>query len=205
MRTIAAPGRPIGSRADEFFGPFLGAHNLNLGSARKILPGFVNLDLSPNVGADVVHDLEVLPLPFGPASFDAVFGSHVFEHIRRERFIPLVGDLVRILKPGGFLIITTGNKFVIDRLGDVGWHVYPSEHIEHELSRGQLRKLLTPHFDVLGDFTIIPHGTRGILRLVNSYRLNAIVGKLISREKLDALKEKAGFGWQMVFLGRKRV
>ncbi len=131
MRTIAAPGRPIGSRADEFFGPFLGAHNLNLGSARKILPGFVNLDLSPNVGADVVHDLEVLPLPFGPASFDAVFGSHVFEHIRRERFIPLVGDLVRILKPGGFLISVTpycssddaiDNPFHTQAFSETTWH-----------------------------------------------------------------------------------
>jgi len=145
----------------------------------------------------------VYDAPLPKNYFDIVVSQEVIAHVEDQpRYVERAAD---VLKPGSFLIITTGNKFVIDRLGDVGWHVYPSEHIEHELSRGQLRKLLTPHFDVLGDFTIIPHGTRGILRLVNSYRLNAIVGKLISREKLDALKEKAGFGWQMVFLGRKRV
>jgi len=141
----AAPGRPIGSRADEFFGPFLGAHNLNCGSAKHRLPGFVNLDVSPNVGADVVHDLEDLPLPFLPETFDAVFGSHVFEHIHRERFIPLVGDLVRILKPGGFLISVTpycssddaiDNPFHLQAFSETTWHYADRRLYEDETTAG---------------------------------------------------------------------
>jgi 2-polyprenyl-3-methyl-5-hydroxy-6-metoxy-1,4-benzoquinol methylase len=152
-------------------------------------------DISYLVGS--VYDA---PLPKN--YFDIVVSQEVIAHVEDQpKYLERAAD---VLKAGGFLIITTGNKFVIDRLGDVGWHVYQSEHIERQLSRRQLRKLLTSRFDVLEDFTIIPHGTRGILRLINSYRLNTIVGKLISSEKLDALKEKAGFGWQVILLAQKR-
>lgn len=91
----------------DLFGAYLGVDNLYLGCARNHEQGFTNLDISANVGADVVHDLEVLPLPFATASFDCVFGSHVFEHIHKERFLPLVEDLRRILRPGGYLISVT--------------------------------------------------------------------------------------------------
>jgi SAM-dependent methyltransferase len=124
--------RPVFSpRVRDFFGAFLGQTNLYLGSGRNHEPGFVNLDVSPNVGADVVHDLEVLPLPFADAAFDCVFGSHVFEHIHRERFLPLVGDLVRILRPGGFLISVTpycssddaiDNPFHHQAFSETTWH-----------------------------------------------------------------------------------
>lgn len=82
-----------------------GAHRLNLGCAKNPEPGFLNLDLDARVAPDVQHDLEVTPLPFEDASFDCILGSHVFEHV--QRFLPLVADLHRILKPGGYLIAVT--------------------------------------------------------------------------------------------------
>ncbi len=115
----------------DLFGAYLGVDNLYLGSGRNHEPGFLSLDCSPHVGADVVHDLEVLPLPFGAHAFDCVFGSHVFEHIHRERFLPLVGDLVRILRPGGYLISVTpycssddaiDNPFHHQAFSETTWH-----------------------------------------------------------------------------------
>ena len=79
----------------------------------------------------MVHDLEVLPLPFATASFDCVFGSHVFEHIHKERFLPLVEDLRRILRPGGYLISVTpycssddaiDNPFHFQAFSEITWH-----------------------------------------------------------------------------------
>src|SRR3990172_251720 len=84
------------------YAPYLVGRKLNLGCANNHEPGFINLDANADTKPDVVHDLEVTPLPFPDASFDCVFGSHVFEHI--VRFMALVEDLHRILRPGGFLI-----------------------------------------------------------------------------------------------------
>lgn len=82
-----------------------GAARLNLGCAQNHENGFTNLDLDPRVRPDVQHDLEVTPLPFAENTFDCILGSHVFEHVRN--FLPLVADLYRILKPGGYLIAVT--------------------------------------------------------------------------------------------------
>jgi len=42
------------------------------------------------------------PLPFPDESFDFVFSSHVFEHISRTRMPALLGEISRILAPGGW-------------------------------------------------------------------------------------------------------
>ena len=135
--------------------------------------------------------------------FDVVVSQEVIAHVEdRPKYVDRATE---VLKPNGYFIITTGNKFVIDRLGDVGWNVQPPQHIAHQLSRGQLKRMLRPRYEVLEVRTIIPHGTRGILRLVNSYKLNSLFSKMVSQEKLDELKERAGFGWQMVVLAQKKT
>jgi 2-polyprenyl-3-methyl-5-hydroxy-6-metoxy-1,4-benzoquinol methylase len=145
-------------------------------------------------------DLYKAPLP--KCQFDVVVSQEVIAHVEDQpKYVDLAGE---VLKPGGYFIITTGNKFVMDRLGDVGWSVQPPQHIRVELSRRDLKKLLAPRFKVLKGLTIIPHGSRGILRLVNSYKLNAAARWVIPQEKIDGLKEKAGLGSQMVFLAQKK-
>jgi SAM-dependent methyltransferase len=122
---------------------------LNLGCAKNHEPGFVQLDVSPRVGADVVHDLETTPLPFPDATFDCVLGSHVFEHI--VRFVPLVRDLHRILKPGGFLLSVTpyGSS---DEAWDNPFHVrYFGEHTWHYFNEALYQR---PNHAGYGDFGI---------------------------------------------------
>ena len=135
--------------------------------------------------------------------FDIVVSQEVIAHVENQpQYIDLAAE---VLKPGGHLIITTGNKFVMDRLGDVGWNVQPPEHIAVQLSRGHLKQMLAPRFKVLHSFTIIPHGKRGILRLINSYRLNSVARIIFAQEAINSFKESAGFGWQMIFLAQKRM
>ena len=136
------------------------------------------------------------------AYFDILVSQEVISHVENQP--KYIERAAQVLKPSGYVIITTGNKFVMDRLGDVGWLTYPPEHIEHELTRGQMKRLLRPKFRILKLCTIIPHGTRGILRLINSSKLNALLGAFIGPEKLSEIKEKAGFGWQMVVLAQKK-
>ena len=134
--------------------------------------------------------------------FDVAVSQEVIAHVENQP--NYVEKVSRILKPGGYLIMTTGNKFVMDRLGDVGWIQYPSEHIENELTSTQMKRLLRAHFKLLSFGTIIPHGTKGILRIVNSPRLAALFVPLIGQEKFDGIKERAGFGYQMVALVQKK-
>jgi len=79
-------------------------HKLNLGSGRRPLEGFVNVDWSDQGGADVVHDLNVFPYPFADNSFEFVEMSHVLEHLDRPFLV--MKEVHRILKNGGVVHIS---------------------------------------------------------------------------------------------------
>jgi 2-polyprenyl-3-methyl-5-hydroxy-6-metoxy-1,4-benzoquinol methylase len=144
----------------------------------------------------------VYEVPLPTDYFDVVVSQEVISHVENQP--AYVNRAADTLKMGGYFIVTTGNKFVMDRLGNVGWNKYPPEHIEKELTHGQLKNLLSPRFRVLKTSSIIPHGERGVLRLVNSPTINAAIAWIVSQERLDNWKERAGFGWQMIFLAQKR-
>jgi SAM-dependent methyltransferase len=71
------------------------------------LVNVTTLDIDPNVGADVVHDLDVLPYPFDDDSFDEIHASEVLEHTGRQGdwrfFFGQFDEFWRILKPEGLL------------------------------------------------------------------------------------------------------
>jgi 2-polyprenyl-3-methyl-5-hydroxy-6-metoxy-1,4-benzoquinol methylase len=135
--------------------------------------------------------------------FDVVISQEVIAHVEDQpRYVDRATE---VLKPGGYFIITTGNKFVMDRLGDVGWNIQPPEHIAHQLSRGHLKRMLSANYSVLDVRTIIPHGKRGILRLTNSYKLNSLISRVVPQGRLDEWKERAGLGWQMIVLAQKKT
>ena len=75
---------------------------LNLGCGRDIKKGWINLDFNEGGGVDVVHDLNILPLPFEDEKFDYVLCQDILEHVD---FIPLIDDIYRILKTNGNLRI----------------------------------------------------------------------------------------------------
>jgi len=146
---------------------------------------------------------DVYEAPLPENYFDIVVSQEVIAHVQDQpKYIQRAAEL---LHEGGYLIITTGNKYVIDRLGDVGWVRQPPQHIRHELSRGQLKQMLSSQFKILESFTILPHGQVGLLRVVNSFKLNSLARLFLSQPKINGLKEKAGFGWQMIFLAQKKT
>jgi len=80
---------------------------LNLGCGKGIRvttdsEKWINLDMFPNPGVDVVHDLEN-PLPFEDESIDAILASHVLEHIKN--WTGLMKECHRVLRPRGVLHI----------------------------------------------------------------------------------------------------
>ncbi len=135
------------------------------------------------------------------AAFDVVVSQEVFSHVEDQ-----AGYLARaahVLKPGGFLILSTPNKYVLDRLDKANWVPLPPEHIEDFLHRRDLERLLRPRFEILRTTSVIPVGDRGLLRIVNSYKLNRVLELLMSPQRIAALKERAGLGLTLVCLARK--
>jgi SAM-dependent methyltransferase len=138
-----------------------------------------------------------LDLPEG--HFDVVVSQEVIAHVPDQT--AYLEHAVRLLKPRGYLIVTSVNRFVHFRNQ---WPPSPLGHIEQWLSRGELKRLLRPHFRVLRSTTAVPLGHGGILRLVNSWKLNGALELLFSGERIDAFKEWAGFGWTQIVLAQKR-
>jgi SAM-dependent methyltransferase len=72
---------------------------------REEWSGLTTLDINPDVGADVVHDLTNLPLPFADNTFDEIHAYEVLEHTRQQGdwrgFFAEFAEFWRILKPGG--------------------------------------------------------------------------------------------------------
>ena len=68
----------------------------------------VTVDIDPNCGADVLHDLNVLPYPFRDESFDQIHAYEVLEHCGTQGdwrfFFGQFQEFWRVLKPGGILI-----------------------------------------------------------------------------------------------------
>ena len=75
---------------------------LNLGCGGDIRKGWINLDFTEGEGVDIVHDLNILPLPFEDEKFEYVLCQDILEHVD---FIPLIDDIYRILKIKGNLRI----------------------------------------------------------------------------------------------------
>jgi len=58
------------------------------------------------VGADFVHE----PLPFPDAHFSAITFSETLEHMPVERLGFILGEMERVLRPGGILIASSPNQ-----------------------------------------------------------------------------------------------
>lgn len=77
---------------------------LNLGCGTDVKAGWVNLDLFPLKGVDVVHDLKNFPWPFKDDSVEEIIMVHIIEHLPDT--VKVMEEVWRIMKDGGLLNIT---------------------------------------------------------------------------------------------------
>lgn len=84
----------------------------------------VTLDMNPDVGADIVHDLNRRPLPVQYDSFDEVHAYDVIEHLGAQGdwlgFFVEWEEYWRILKPGGLFCATVPRCDGVWAWGDPG-------------------------------------------------------------------------------------
>lgn len=84
---------------------------LNLGCGDKILTGYINVDVVQSRAGykpDVICDLHDLK-PFDNACADEVMAIHVIEHFWRWEVETVLREWVRVLKPGGRMVLECPN------------------------------------------------------------------------------------------------
>jgi SAM-dependent methyltransferase len=92
---------------------------LHLGCGNELIPGWINVDIESNVGADIVYDLNKCAtekLPIENDSIDGFFMCHVFEHIVNT--LQMMEELYRVAKPGAKFIIRLPHGASDDALED---------------------------------------------------------------------------------------
>jgi SAM-dependent methyltransferase len=158
--------------------------------------------LSKQRGLDAVFlaaDFYTADLP--EQGFDVVICVETLFYVPDQaRF---VAKLASLLKPGGYLIITVLNKFVYLRRSDIG----PPEpgQIRQWLDRSEVHRLLHRHFQILKSSTFAPKGDRGILRIVESHKVNRLAGWFLSPTTIKRLKERLGLGHCRLIVARRTV
>jgi 2-polyprenyl-3-methyl-5-hydroxy-6-metoxy-1,4-benzoquinol methylase len=142
-------------------------------------------------------DIHTLDLPVN--YFDVIVTEQVLAHVADQP--AFVHRLAQLLKKGGFLILTTQNKFVFERTAGID---PPEGWIRQWVTMKTLKSLLTEDFSFQRATTLEPEGHLGVLRIINSSRLNHYGNAALGAQRVKRLKEWAGFGQALFVVARKR-
>ena len=97
---------------------------LNLGAGNDIRSDYVNHDIAPLPGIDVVADINLYPWPWDNDSFDEIVANNLLEHL--DNFLLAMEEIYRILKPGGLVKLSVpywnSCSRYIDPTHKIGFH-----------------------------------------------------------------------------------
>jgi predicted SAM-dependent methyltransferase len=92
---------------------------LNIGSGnRNLQAGYTTLDANPAMAPDIVARVPPIPVPDG--SCEAVYCSHLIEHLSNEEASELIREVWRVLQPGAEAV------FIAPHAGSAGAFADPT-------------------------------------------------------------------------------
>lgn len=131
-------------------------------------------------------------------SFDVIVTLETFSHVPDQT--AFVERLYELLKPGGFLLLTTQNKFVFDRCEGIKPAVgYLRKWVDLKTLKGLLKR----RFVICQSTTLEPEGHIGVLRVVNSRKVTKVCNSLFGAALVKQIRERAGFGQTIFIIARR--
>jgi len=117
----------------------------------------------------IVNGLEP-PLPYPDHSFDFIYGISVFTHLSKSNALLWANELLRVLKPGGIVLVTTAGDEVYEKeLLPAERKKYETEGIVTRANYKEGKKMFLAMHNpgyvrekLLSQFEIIEHGNTGI-------------------------------------------
>lgn len=144
---------------------------------------------------------DLFNLQLAPGSFDVVVTLEVLAHVADQP--AFVARLAALLKPGGRLMMATQNRPVMERWSEIG-APYQGQ-IRRWVDAGRLRELLAAHFENIDITSLVPVGDQGLLRVINSPRLNRLLQRLVRSERIERAKERALLGHTLIAAATRRT
>lgn len=134
--------------------------------------------------------------------FDIVVSQEVIEHVSdKPRYLKIAFDFLR---DGGALIITTPNARTFAAMQDELRESWSDQPLEELLTPRELERMVRARFDVVDCRTIIPAGSKGLHRIVNSYKLRTVLESLSMYRAFEGACLRAGFGLHTFIVASKR-
>jgi 2-polyprenyl-3-methyl-5-hydroxy-6-metoxy-1,4-benzoquinol methylase len=144
-------------------------------------------------------DFHVWPLQ--PEAFDVVVCLDAIVCFRDQRLV--MRKMAQSLRPEGHLLLTAVNPFVYNRIRRTSATRLLNGPVSHWLSCRELHEVVrSAGFTIQRSWTIMPRGECGILRVINSHKLNYAFGPRCAAA-LQRFKERAGLGQYRVVVARK--
>lgn len=132
--------------------------------------------------------------------FDVVISSEVIEHITNKH--NFMNTVVTLLNKEGYMIITCPNAKVKHHIKEQYLKIQP---IEKWLTPTALRLLVERYMVVqLQETFLFNFSNDGMLRVINSYKLNRFVRALGCSGVFDALCASSGYGLYQILVARKK-
>ena len=139
------------------------------------------------------------PLP--AQSFDLAVCIDAISSIRDQS--AAMRKMADSLRSGGRLVLTTINRFVYERIRRTAVVRLESGPVSNWLSRSELNALVRgAGLTIERSETIMPRGNVGMLRIINSARLNEGFGPGVAAV-LKRMKESVGLGQYSLVVARK--
>lgn len=126
---------------------------LDLGCGKNKKLGFLGVDISPDVDANVIHNLDIYPYPFEDNSCFELFCSHFIEHVKDIK--SFMEECWRILVPMGMMTVVAPYYSSVRAFQDYT-HVRPiSEMTFLYFSKEWMEANKLEHYGVKCNFEII--------------------------------------------------
>ncbi len=136
-----------------------------------------------------------------PEAFDIVICIDAVAYFRDQQLA--LSKMAASLRPSGTVVLTTINPFVYNRIRRTSSRPLQEGSVSRWLSRSELHSLIhSAPLALERSLTIMPRGNRGILRLINSPRLNRAFCHSFANT-LKRHKESVGLGQYRLVVAHK--